>query len=511
MNKVILLSPPFKKFQFGLYRLGESLSLGYLASYLEENGHVVEILEPSLERLSITKTAEYILKNDFFFVGFTVPCSGLYPNVLSVANILRNKGFEGHINLGGHFPTFEHNDILRYSKNINSVIRHEGEVTLLELINNLENKNLSCILGLSYRDSGKIFINSSRPTIKNLDALPFPKRSKYSLYHGNKHFSMITSRGCPGNCSFCSVRAFYDYDSPLWRCRSPENVVDEIEYLVDKYRANLISFLDDNFIGSGKFGEKRAISIANEIVNRDLNINFAISCRVDGINNDVLEHLKKAGLCHVSLGIESGNEEILNRFNKNTTVSKNISSIEILRKNNLGLDPFFIMFDPWTSIKEIQENIKFLYENNLCRFATVSNAILIYKGTPLFEKLKQNLKRVNWEYKYSFVEADVATIFYLINSLKEMKYLDKMLDTIAYHCDLQHINCHMDVERLIYSIRKQINEFVYTIMLEIINYVINKSPEEELELEINRLKELIKIFVDSIRVDYHAFLKFLFM
>ena len=100
MNEVILLSPPLKKSQFGLHRLGGSLSLGYLASYLERNGYAVEILEPSLEDLSITKTAEFILKNDFFFVGFTVPCSGLYSNVKDVAKILRNKGFGGHINLG---------------------------------------------------------------------------------------------------------------------------------------------------------------------------------------------------------------------------------------------------------------------------------------------------------------------------------------------------------------------------------------------------------------------------
>lgn len=395
---------------------------------------------------------------------------------------------------------------MTFNKNIDSVIRHEGEITLLELINNLEDKNLSGILGLSYRDSGNIFINSLRPIIKNLDELPFPKRSKYSLYHGDNHFSILTSRGCSGNCSFCSVRAFYEYDSPLWRCRSPENVVDEIEYLIGKYGAKVISFIDDNFIGSGKFGEKRAISIANEIVNRDLNINFQISCRVDGINNDVLEHLKKAGLLHVSLGIESGNEEMLNRFNKNTTVSKNISSIEILRKNNLSLTPYFIMFDPWTSIEEIQENVKFLYENNLCRFDTVSNAVSIYKGTPLYKKFKQNLKRFNWEYKYSFAEADVAKIFCLINSLQEIKDLDKMLDTIVYQCDLRHMNCHMDVGRLIsYEIQKKINEFIYRIMLEIINHVMNKSPKEELKLEIEKLKEQINIFVNCIRVDYHTY------
>jgi radical SAM superfamily enzyme YgiQ (UPF0313 family) len=273
-KRVLLLSPPFTKPQYKGYRLGEALGIRYLASFLEVNGHKVDALEPSLSQLSIRDTAKEILKEDYDLAGFTVPYGGLFPNVVNVIKIIRDAGFKSHITNGGHFSTFEHLDILRYNKNIDSVVRHEGEVTLLALVNNLDDQNnFKTILGLSYREGEKLHVNPPRPLIENLDELPFPKRDDYSRYNEGDHYAMVTSRGCYGNCSFCSVRAFYGYDKASLRFRSPENVVNEIEYLVDNYNAKVISFLDDNFMG-GKIGKKRAIEIANIIISRGLDIFF---------------------------------------------------------------------------------------------------------------------------------------------------------------------------------------------------------------------------------------------
>ena len=131
-KRVFLLSPPFLKSQYSSFRLGESLGIRYIASFLEFYGHEVNVLEPSLMHLSIKSTVELILKDDYDLIGFAVPNGGIFPNVVKVIKLLRDNSFRGHITVGGHFPTFEHVDILIHNKNIDSVIRFEGEVTTLE-------------------------------------------------------------------------------------------------------------------------------------------------------------------------------------------------------------------------------------------------------------------------------------------------------------------------------------------------------------------------------------------
>jgi anaerobic magnesium-protoporphyrin IX monomethyl ester cyclase len=503
-KRVLLLSPPFKNPQSERYRLGEALGIRYLASFLEVNGHGVDVLEPSLSQLSIKDTAKAILKEDYDLVGFTVPYGGLFPNVVNVIKIIRDAGFKSHITNGGHFSTFEHIDILRYNKNIDSVVRHEGEVTLLALVNNLDDQNnFKTIPGLSYREGEKSHVNPPRPLIENLDELPFPKRDDYSRYNEGDHYAMVTSRGCYGNCSFCSVRAFYGYDNASLRFRSPDNVVDEIEYLVDNYGAKVISFLDDNFMG-GKIGKKRAKEIANAIINRGLDIFFEISCRSDDIDEHILSEMKKAGLRHVSVGIESGNDEVLKRFNKKVTVSDNIAAIKILRKNNLSFTPYFIMFDPWTTLDELKCNLLFLYDNKICTYRTVKNAITIYKGTPFFAQLKNELRRRIWEYQYEFKDNKIAKIYYTVESLKELAEIDAILDILIYSRDVEIGDFEENIGTAYEEISVLTNQFVYESMLEIIDAVINGSSDDFPLVQIKTLRDKIQGFVEDIKNNLFA-------
>jgi len=474
-KRIILLSPPFRKIEYEKYRLGDNLGVRYLASFLENKGYSVDLLEPSLSHFSIEKTAKIILKEDYDLIGFTISNGGLFSNVTKVIKILRRNGFKGHITLGGHFPTFEHMEILRYNKNIDSIVRHEGEITLYEIVNNLDEENFKNVLGLSYRNSKQICINPPRPLIKNLDDLPFPKRDENSKHNQNNHFTMVTSRGCYGNCSFCSIRSFYDFDKLLWRYRSPKNVVDEIVYLVNNKNAKVISFMDDNFIGPGKFGKKRAIEIANEIINRGISLYFEISCRPNDMDEHILKVLKRAGLRHVSVGIESGNEEVLKRFNKKTTVLQNINAIKTLRKTNLSFTPYFIMFDPWTTISELKDNLRFLYNNNICTYGSIKNAITLYRGTPFYEQLKHNISRVNWEYTYNFKNTDVADVYFMIDSLSEFNKIDSIIDILMYTQDLNK----KGIRETLKKIQTETNEFTYNTTMRIINWATNGKSEND--------------------------------
>ena len=503
-KRILLLSPPFTKSQYKGYRLGEALGIRCLASFLEVNGHKVDALEPSLSQLSIKDTAKAILKEDYDLIGFTVPYGGLFPNVVKVIKTIRDAGFKGHITIGGHFSTFEHHDLLRYYKNIDSVVRHEGEHTLLELVNNLDTRNnFKTILGLSYREGENLYENRPRPLIENLDELPFPKRDEYSNYNEEDHYAMITSRGCYGKCSFCSVRAFYGYDKASSRFRSPDNVVDEIEYLVDNYNAKVISFMDDNFMG-GKIGKKRAKEIASAIISRGLDIFFEISCRSDDIDGHILSELKKAGLRHVSVGIESGNNAVLKRFNKKATVSDNIAAIKTLRKNNLSFTPYFIMFDPWATLDELKCNLLFLYDNKICTYRTVKNAITIYKGTPFFAQLKNELRRWNWEYQYEFKDNKIAKIYYTVESLKELAEIDAIIDILIYNQDVEITDFKENIRVAYEETSVLANQFVYESMLEIIEGVINGSSDDFLLVQIKTLRDKIYGFIENIKNNLFA-------
>lgn len=489
IKNVFLLSPPFLTSQYTSFRTGESLGIRYIASFLEMYGHEVSVIEPSLLHLSIRSTAQLILKNDYDLVGFSVPNGRLFPNVVKTIKILRDNSFDGHITIGGHFPTFEYLDILKYVRNIDSLVRYEGELTILELLDNLDEEKFGSILGLSYRLSNQVKTNPPRPLIKNLDELPFPKRDEYNNYKG--HFIMITSRGCYGNCSFCSVRAFYGYDKPLLRQRSHKNIVDEIEYLVDNYDAKIISFLDDNFIGPGVSGKRDLQALTNILKERDLKCFFEISCRPDYIDKNSLILLKDVGLRHVSLGIESGNDQILkDRYNKGTTVSENISALETLRELNLSFTPYFIMFDPFTTIQDIKKNLLFLYKNEICTYRAVKSSITIYKGTQLYEKLKNNLIRFKWGYKYDFMESKITKIYKVIVSLYELDRIDNMIDMMNYKLDIDSESIERDIfSKVLRKITKEYNEFIFKTTSDIIN-----SIDDDNEKRLKTIKDNVYYF-----------------
>ena len=495
----LLLSPPFKKLEYRKYRLGENLGMRYLASFLETHGHRVDILEPSLDGSSTEKTAKKILKNDYDLIGLSVPHGGLFPNMVKVVRILRNNGFKGHITAGGHFPTFEHKEVLRYNRIIDSIVRHEGEHTLLELVTRLDSGSFENIPGLSYRTEDSITTNSHRPLIKDLDGLPFPKRDKYSEYDELNHFAMITSRGCYGNCSFCSVRAFYGYDRPLWRYRTPENIIEEIEYLAETYDAQVISFVDDNFIGPGEFGRKRALKIAHKIAERGIEIFFEISCKPDSVDERLFKNLKEAGLRHVSIGVESGIEDILKRFNKGLTVSKNVSAIQTMRDLSLSFTPYFIMFDPHTRIEELKENVQFLYDNNICTYFTIRNALSIYRGTPLYSQVENVLKRKNWEYLYKFGDSNVTKVYRIITALGELITLDSILEVLVYVADVENDMLDRDTAvNVLEEITKRINKYVYDTVLNIIDRV-SSSSEDDLMCHIEYFQKDVHTFIEYIR------------
>jgi len=239
----------------------------------------------------------------------------------------------------------------------------EGEFTLLELLQALnEGKTTENIAGLIFKTPiGNIELTNRREFIENLDAIPFPAYhliddiSLYtpppSNYKTLPVVNIITSRGCPGKCTFCDKNIFGD----LCRKRSAENIVEEIKLLRNSYHVNELAFVDDTFL----LDRKRVYRLF-ELLDEE-NIHFPWTCmsRINDVNEEYLTFLKKHGCWHISFGIESGNAEILQLIRKHISLQKTVDTISLCHRLGIKTKGFFIIGHPGDTLQTIDETIRF--------------------------------------------------------------------------------------------------------------------------------------------------------
>lgn len=402
----------------------EHLGLGYLAATLRQAGFTVEILDAYFGGHSVRRTAQEILKREFRVLGISVFQSAA-GKTFKLLKYLRSGGLKAHITLGGHFPSLKDWEIMRQAPEVDSIVRGEGEHTLFELVRAVsDGGDFSEILGLTYRKGSEVVINDPRPLIRDLDSLPFPARDTLDTKKSGPRAMVASSRGCYAACSFCSIRSFYKSSpGPTWRGRTPENVVDEIEWLNKSYGVTTISFADDSFCGPGKAGKDRARRIGEELLRRGLNIEYYIDLRANDIEEEFLSFLKSSGLRGIFLGVESGIQSDLDLYSKGVTVEDNIRALRVLR--NLGLEAKvgFILFNPDSKVGEVIRNLEFLKEHGLG--LVVPNEFMAFVGTPL-EILYESQGRLSgpfWRRSYKYSSLGVTLLARLFRFGRWMKNL----------------------------------------------------------------------------------------
>lgn len=387
--KILLLSPPMK------YRFvtNPPLGIAYLQSILEKNNYEVKSID--MFNYSFKKCEKEIRKYDPDIVG--ISCfTNERANSFKLAEICKNINPDIKVIMGGPHATFLSDQIISNFP-VDFIVRNEGEVTILELIKTLEKgKNLKNVLGITFRKNGKIFKNKDRPFIKNLDEIPFPEYRDFDLknYFPKKtdidiysplsisrfldlrSLSIITSRGCPFNCQFCSTSRFW---GGCWRFRSARNVVDEIELLYYKYKIKFFNFADDVF----SINQKRVIEICKEIIKRKLDLFWSAATRVDFISKKMLEWMKKSNCIQVQYGVESGSPKILKNIKKQISINQIIRAFEISKKLGLMTHCFLIIGNPGENKQTINETIKLL---DIIKPDSISPALpIIFPNTPLYE------------------------------------------------------------------------------------------------------------------------------
>lgn len=393
-EQVLLINLPFSYNKEHVFHevkdYEEHLGIESLAAVLRRNGYTVKLIDAQINKMSKTEILKEIISKDYQLVGFSI-FSFSYYILQYLCKEIKRENKDIHLTVGGHFSNGAYRELLQNIPELDSVNQGEGEETLLELVRCvLEKKEWRHIKGICYKEKLQIIKNPNRELITDLDALPFPDRDflDEKKQQGKKirTINIYSSRGCYGTCNFCSIKAFYQSEGPVWRSRSAANVVDELEILQNKYNPQLFMFVDDNFMGFGNRGRKRALDIANEIIRRNLKIRFMISCRVNDVEPKLFELLIRAGLIEVFLGVENFCDDELKFFNKGTSCTQNCKAISYLQSKNICVSPGFIMFTPYTTIPNVLKNIEYLQQYNLLDSAVKFNFLGRVLGSS-FDKL----------------------------------------------------------------------------------------------------------------------------
>jgi radical SAM superfamily enzyme YgiQ (UPF0313 family) len=376
----------------------ENLALGYLAAILRAEGHAVELAScPALD-WGVAELASWARSFKPHLVGVSLPFTDELEGALtSIRGFQEDVGWRVPIIAGGHAATASARQVLETVPQIAAVVRGEGEVTFLELVRALDRgNNLDSVAGLTVRMGDGIVSTPDRSLIANLEFLPYPARDilrhKRVANEMPEEIYLTGSRGCPYRCSFCDIKTFYkNGKGGSWRGRSPANIVGELKVLLGEFGSDAVyCFVDDQFIGPGHAGQERARAFAREIWQCGLELSFEITCRADTVNIDTFSLLKKAGLSGVYLGLDSGSQSALDRFQKDTTVDRNLEAVKLLRDLDIGVDFGFIMFDPWTTQQDIRDNLAFLQQIAELGVpidpSVFINTLKFYPGTPIAER-----------------------------------------------------------------------------------------------------------------------------
>src|SRR5215813_6627383 len=412
----------------------DNLGLRYLMSSVNASGHQAFIMTYRSDSQQILKRIE---RDKPDVVGFSLIFQYMAPDFGEVIDDLRAAGVTAHFTMGGHYASFEPGEILKRMPGLDSIVRFDGEMTLVNLLNCLSSRDdWRSLPGIAFRkDNGEVSVAPLAQVVEDLDVLPRPDRQSIDYEsHPMPTASILGSRGCPWDCSFCSIRPFYEEQGgPLRRLRSPKAVVDEMLDLHLNRKVPIFLFQDDDFLAGGKKAKKWAIDIADQIVESGFagEIAFKISCRSDEIDEEVIERLMAGGLTHVYMGVESGDEEGLINMSKRLKPEAHLRAGRILKQFGLSFDFGFMLVDPYSTFRSIRQNVSFLEEfigdgwtvAPFCR-------MLPYAGTPIKRRLESEgrLLGTSFDPDYKFLDPKLDLFYdWMVKTFYERNFTNQGL------------------------------------------------------------------------------------
>jgi radical SAM superfamily enzyme YgiQ (UPF0313 family) len=381
--RICLINPADRTESYSSMPLG----LAYISSGLKKNGFDVKgvdfcVTDKPLEEI-VSEIADY--KPDLVGISVTTP---YYKSALAIAGLIKSI-HNTPVVFGGIHPSLLPGECIK-NKSVDFVITGEGEnsFTALALFLLKKRGRLEEIKGLYYKKNGKVFSTGEPELTENLDDLPFPdmdifafKKYKQPLGHTDSFMTLMTSRGCPFNCTYCvnSTNALF---GRRYRYHSVERVMSEIEHVLKKYRVKEIIFYDDNF----SFNRERLIRICDEIIRRGLKFKWKCSSRVESLDHELLKKMRSAGCYLIAFGVESGSPEIIRSLRRNPDLKQIEGMFRLCRKAGIKTLAYFIIGFPEDSRETIKQTVDFAIRLNpaYVQFALMNP----YPGTKIYEEYR---------------------------------------------------------------------------------------------------------------------------
>jgi len=370
-----------------------SIGLAYIASVLRHNGFTVSVLDAYVKQLSITEIMDQIKLRGTDVIGISLLTTSVDVVTELVKNI-RQKEPGVKIAFGNIHASLFCENILEENL-ADFVVHREGEHSFLELVQTLDSgADLQKVKGISYVENGQVVHTGKRAFIDDLDNLTFPAWDLFPLISyrtdprteiipGETEMQILATRGCPYACTFCSSRTERCLGS-RYRMRSPDNIVDEMEYMHERYQTKVFSFMDLAF----PLKKAHGMAVCREMIDRGINrkVVWCTECRVKPIDYEMLTAMRAAGCVRVNFGIESGTNKILKVLKKGFTVDDVRRAVSLSKKTGIEVDGMFMMGLPTETEKDIRTTIDFAIELKV-RFA-IFNIFVPYPGCELYDKLK---------------------------------------------------------------------------------------------------------------------------
>jgi len=325
-------------------RLTQNCGLASLAAYGKSRGHDLVLFAPNNRRLDEERAAAWILERAPAFVGVSLLSRFQYPSFGKLAGALRHSGWKGLLVAGGHWASLAHDRLLRETEELDLVVVGDGEETLADLLDRLRSgTDWRDLAGLARRDpSGLTRFNGPR-SLGPLDSYPPMDtsliRELVQAYGPTVRVGVIASRGCYGDCAYCSVKAYNRLQrAKPYRMRSLERVVDEIQMIHDEFGISDFSFEDDNFVLPGRAGVVRLEELGRLLEERGLRLDLWVQTRPECVSLEAMTLLKRAGVRTIFIGTESFDPATLALYNRGNTLEENLEALDVLESLGFSCD-----------------------------------------------------------------------------------------------------------------------------------------------------------------------------
>ncbi|MBL8000718.1 MAG: radical SAM protein [Flavobacteriales bacterium] len=331
-------------------------------------------------RIAGPKRVERFLSAGHRLVGITA-MAGIFKQVLSVARRIKERDPSTVVCVGGPYATTLGRDMLEH-EDIDIVVLGEGEETFSEVIGRMkQGADLRGVAGLVHRGpDGTIIEGPARSPIRSIDDLPMPAYDLFDMDAYPVH-RIVTSRGCPYKCTFCSSAVVWEH---RWKKRSPESLVDEMEYLVKEHGRKTFFFNDDSF----NMSMDRAEQICDQLIARKLNVLWSTPLRADRITDALAAKMKQAGCYNVGIGIESANNALLARMKKDTTIEQITQGIRTFRRHGIEVLGQFLIGNIGETWQTFRETLDYALSSELDFVLFYS--VVPYRGTEQWDHIRAN-------------------------------------------------------------------------------------------------------------------------